>query len=87
VQYPVRHLQSHNINATSPANTQRVTHIYIAVQQDCLPLKLEATRPFVTSRAASHSTRTETSVRIRNDDERISSFLSVRSSFFPEGIP
>jgi len=27
VQYPVRHLQSHNINDTSPANTHRVTHI------------------------------------------------------------
>jgi hypothetical protein len=27
VQYPVTHLQSHNINTTSPAKTHRVKHI------------------------------------------------------------
>ena len=45
VQYPVRHLQSHNINATSPASTQRVTHTFSVVQQDCLTLKMEAKDP------------------------------------------
>ena len=27
LQYPLRHLQSQNINATSPSKMQRVTHI------------------------------------------------------------
>jgi len=52
-------MYSHNINATSPANVQRVTHKFSAVQQDCLTLKMEATRPFETSRSASRPTRTE----------------------------
>jgi len=48
--YRVRRMYSHNINSTSPANTQRVTHKFSAVQQDCLTLKMQATRPFETSR-------------------------------------
>jgi len=45
VQYPVRHLQSHNINITSPAKTQCVihTHTFSAVRQEFLTLKMEAT--------------------------------------------
>ena len=61
VQYPARHLQSRNINATSPAMTQRVTYTFSAVQQDCLTLKMEATRLCETSGTASHHTRTEPS--------------------------
>jgi len=52
---------SHNINATSPANTQRLTRTFSAVQQYCLTLKMQATRPFETSGTASHPTRTEQS--------------------------
>jgi hypothetical protein len=33
--YTVRHLQSHNMNATSPAKIHSVTHTFSAVQQDC----------------------------------------------------
>ena len=61
VQYPVRHLQPNNINVTSPAKTQRGTHILNIVQQYCLTLKMEATPPFETSGTASHPTRTELS--------------------------
>jgi len=61
VQWSGRHLLSHNINATSPANTQRLTRTFSAVQQYCLTLKMQATRPFETSGTASHPTRTEQS--------------------------
>ena len=40
---------------------QRVTHIISAVQQDCLTLKMEATRLFEAPGTASHLTRTEPS--------------------------
>ena len=59
VQYPVRHSQSHNINATSLTKTQRMTHTISTVQQDCLNLKIEATQPFEASGTTSHPTRTE----------------------------
>jgi hypothetical protein len=36
-----------------------VTHTFSTVQQYCLTLKLEATRPFETPGTASHPTRTE----------------------------
>ena len=36
---------SYIINATSPAKTQRVTHTFSAVQQDCLNLNMEAHDP------------------------------------------
>jgi hypothetical protein len=61
VQYPIRHLHSHNINETSPAKTQRVTDTFSAVQEDCLILKLKGARPFEISGTASHPTRTEQS--------------------------
>jgi len=37
-------LQLQNINTTSPAKAQCVTHTFSTVQQDCLTLKMEATR-------------------------------------------
>jgi hypothetical protein len=61
VQYTVRHLQSHNINATSPPKTHRVTHTFGTVQTECLILKMEATRPFKTTGTASHPKTTEQS--------------------------
>jgi hypothetical protein len=61
VQYPVRHLQSHNINSISPAKMQRVTHTFSAVQQDCLTLKMDATQPFEAPGTTSHPTRTKQS--------------------------
>ena len=61
VQYPARHLQSHNINATSPANMQHVTHIFSAVQQDYLALKMKAKRHSEAPRTASHPSRTDQS--------------------------
>ena len=89
VQYPVRHFQSNNINATSPANTQHVTHTFSAVQKDWLTLKLEATRTFEASGTASHTISTEQSVRIRNNADRTTSFLTVhlswRNYFSPAG--
>ena len=61
LEFPGRYLKSHNINATSPAKTHRVTHIFSKVQQDCLTLKMETIRPSATSGNASHPTRTEQS--------------------------
>ena len=61
MQNPARHVNSRNINATSPAKAQSVTHIFSEVQQDCLTLMMEATRPFETSGTPSHPTRTEQS--------------------------
>jgi hypothetical protein len=59
LEWPGRHLHSHNINATSPANTQLVTDIFSTAQEDFLTLKMEGTRPFETSGTMSHPTRTE----------------------------
>ena len=42
----MRHVKSHDINATSPATTQRVSHTFSTGQHDCLTLKMEATKPF-----------------------------------------
>ena len=39
-------MQSHDINATSPTTTQRVSLTFSTVQHDCLTLKMEATKPF-----------------------------------------
>jgi len=61
VQKPARHVKSRKINAISPAKTQRVTHICSVVQEDCLTLKMEATRPFEASGTPLHPTRTEQS--------------------------
>jgi len=54
-------LHSHNINATSPVYTHRVTLTFSAVQQDCLTLRIKATRCFEASGTASHPTGTEPS--------------------------
>jgi hypothetical protein len=40
---PIRHLQSHNINATSPAKAQHLTHIFRADQQERLSVKMKRT--------------------------------------------
>jgi len=62
-------LKSQNINTLSHAKMQRVTHIFSAVQQDCLTLKMEATRPFEASETVSHPTRTEQSATSLTEPE------------------
>jgi len=62
-------MYSHNINATSPANMQRVTHKFSAVQENCLTLKMETTRPFEISRIASRPTRTESPAALLTEPE------------------
>jgi len=59
-------LKSHSIKATLPFKKQRVTDTFSAVQQDCLILKMETTRPFETSRTASQLTISNTADRTWN---------------------
>jgi hypothetical protein len=69
LQYPARHLHSQNINATSPSKTQRVTHTFSAVQQDCLTLTMEAAQPFESSGTASQPIRTKKSATLLTEPE------------------
>jgi hypothetical protein len=69
---------SHNNNATSPTKTQRVTHIFSEVQQDCLSLKMEATQPFETT----HKSRTNS-----NADDRTVHYTAVITAVCSSQLP
>ena len=58
------------IIAILPAKTQHVVYSFSTAKQECLTLKMEATRNFEVSGAAPNPTRTEPSARNTNTPER-----------------
>jgi len=58
------------ITSTLPAKTPHVIHNFGTAKQECLTLKMEATRSFEPSGAAPNPTRTEPSARNSNTADR-----------------